>query len=312
MTETPTSDTRRAPVVPPGSNLTVGYSCLALSFLGLGTLWPLMRAGVQSMPALWFGTTRLALASVAMFVVLLVIGRLRLPSRQDLPVIISVGVFMMGIYVSMAQVALQYVGAGRATLLGYTTPLWVTPAAALLLRERLSAQKLAGVLLGLAGLALLFNPLGFDWSDSNVVMGNGMMILCAISWAVCIVQMRTQIYRLEPYQLVPWQLMVAAICVGTAALVFDPDSRIVWTETNIWLIVAAGPVMGPMTLWAGTMTQRHLPAVSASTGLLGVPVVSTLIAWVFLDETPTWTLILGLVVILGGIGLVSFTDRRRS
>ncbi len=300
----------RKTIAPAGERRLLGFACLGLSILGLGALWPMMRAGVQIMPALWFGSTRLLMASACMFVLLMVLRRLRLPTRQDLPVIISVGVFMMGIYVTLAQIALQYVPAGRATLLGYTVPLWVMPFAILFLRERINRLKLIGWVLGVSGLIVLFNPLGFDWSDPNVVLGNGFMLICSVSWAVCVIQMRTQVYRLEPFQLVPWQLLVAGCCVLASALVFQPGEYIEFTQGNFWLLFISGPVVSSLTLWSSTMSLRHLPALTSSVGLLGVPFVATLLAWMFLGEPLTLTLGIGLVVIFAGITMVSIGEAR--
>ena len=64
---------------------------------------------------------------------------------------------------------LQYVPAGRAALLAYSTPIWVVPAAMLFLGERLTGLRVLGLLAGLGGLAVLFNPLSFDWSDGQTV-----------------------------------------------------------------------------------------------------------------------------------------------
>lgn len=300
----------RKTIAPAGENRLLGFVCLFLSILGLGALWPMMRAGVQAMPALWFGSTRLLMASVVMFVVVIVLRRFRLPTRQDIPVIISVGVFMMGIYVTLAQIALQYVPAGRATLLGYTVPLWVMPFAILFLHERINRLKLIGWLLGVTGLLVLFNPVGFDWSDPDVVLGNGFMIICSMSWAACVIQMRTQVYRLEPFQLIPWQLLVAGSCVLASAMVFQPDQYIEFTPPNFWLLFVSGPVVSSLTLWSSTMSLRHLPALTSSVGLLGVPFVATLLAWIFLGEALTVTLSIGLVVIFAGIAMVSIGEAR--
>ena len=57
--------------------------------------------------------------------------------------------------------------AGRSVVLGYTAPLWVVPGARLFLGERITARRAAGVGIGVAGLALMFNPLAFDWSDER-------------------------------------------------------------------------------------------------------------------------------------------------
>ena len=270
----------------------------------------MMRAGVQAMPALWFGSTRLLLASAFMFILVIFLRRFRLPTRQDIPVIISVGVFMMGIYVTLAQIALQYVPAGRATLLGYTVPLWVMPVAILFLRERVNRLKMIGWVLGVGGLFVLFNPLGFDWSDGDVVLGNGFMLLASVSWAVCVIQMRTQVYRLEPFLLVPWQLLVAGCCVLISALAFQPGQSIDFTQGNVTLLIVSGPVISSLTLWSTTMTMRHLPALTSSVGLLGVPFVATLLAWMFLGEALTVTLLIGLVVLFAGIAMVSIGEAR--
>lgn len=309
-TMTSSRSTPRKTIAPAGESRLLGFVCLAISIFGLGALWPLMRAGVQVMPALWFGSTRLLMASAIMFVLVIALRRFRLPTRQDIPVIISVGVFMMGIYVTLAQIALQYMPAGRATLLGYTVPLWVMPFAILFLHERFNRLKLFGWLLGVIGLLVLFNPLGFDWTDPNVLMGNGFMLICSMSWAVCVIQMRTQNYRLEPFQLVPWQLLLAGCCVLAAALVFEPDEYIDFTPGNLGLLLVAGPVVSSLTLWSSTMTLRHLPALTSSVGLLGVPFVATLLAWMFLGEALTVTLGIGLVVIFAGIAMVSIGEAR--
>lgn len=300
----------RKTIAPDGENRVLGFTCLAISILGLGTLWPMMRAGVQAMPALWFGSTRLLMGAVCMFILVIAMRRFRLPSRQDIPVIISVGVFMMGIYVTLAQIALQYVPAGRATLLGYTVPLWVMPFAILFLHERVNRLKMIGWFLGVIGLFVLFNPAGFDWSDGDVVMGNGFMLICSMSWAVCVIQMRTQKYRLEPFQLVPWQLLVAGCCVLGSALVFQPGEYIEFNQRNFWLLFISGPVISSLTLWSSTMSLRHLPALTSSVGLLGVPFVATLLAWMFLGEALTMTLAIGLVVIFAGIAMVSIGEAR--
>ena len=298
------------PVRPPGSVTAIGYACLAGTALTYGCLWPTLRYGVQIMPPLWFACLRMAAASATLFLLLFVFRRFRLPARQDLPVIFSAGLFMMGLYTIFSHLGMQVVGAGRATLLGYTTPLWVVPMAALLLRERIPPMKAAGLVLGLAGLVALFNPVGFDWTDRAVLTGNGMLLLAAMMWSVSIIQMRTQIYRLTPFQLAPWQLLISAICGLVGALIWEPAFGLEPTTGNLATLVVAGPLLSALGFWFGTMTVRHLPAVTASVGFLGVPVVSTLVAWAFLGETLTATLALGMVVILSGIALVSLSGRR--
>src|SRR3546814_12856468 len=101
------------------------------------------------------------------------------------------------------------VGAGRSAVLAYTTPLWVTPAAIVLLGERPTAFKLLGLALGFAGVAVLFNPLGFDWADPQVLLGNGMLLAAALAWSVAILHIRAHTWDSSPLQLAPWQMLLA-------------------------------------------------------------------------------------------------------
>ena len=61
-----------------------------------------------------------------------------------------------------------------------------------------------------------------------------------------------------------------------------------------------------------TTAIRYLPTVVSTVGLLGVPVFALTLSVVFLNETLTFGLAAGLVLILAGIGLVSVPDKRSS
>ena len=96
---------------------------------------------------------------------------------------------MVGFSVLMA-IGLTFIPTGRSVVLAYTTPLWVTPGASLFLHERLTPRRAAGVVMGLLGLVVLFNPLAFDWSNRTAVLGNGALVLAALLWAASIVHIR--------------------------------------------------------------------------------------------------------------------------
>jgi drug/metabolite transporter (DMT)-like permease len=282
-----------------------GLAYLGVAALSYGGLWPAMRLGAGYMPPIWFALVRLLIGSAFLFLVLAATGRLRRPQRADLPVIFTVGVMMMGLYVVLVHYALQFVPAGRGALLGYSTPLWVTPFAVLFQGEKLTRCKLAGLVLGLTGLAILFNPAGFDWTDRKVLIGNGMLLLAAFSWSFAILHMRTHRWNLSPLQLGPWQLLVASIVALPAAMWLEPRHDVIWAAP-LFAIVAYGGIIGTgIAMFAATSAIRLTGPVTASIGLLGGPVVALTVSVLFLGEPPTPTLLGGLVMILSGIALVS-------
>ena len=288
----------------------IGFAALALTICTHGLLWPLARVGVHAMPPLWLGFVRMLSASVFLFVVLALVRQLRMPSRQDIPNVIALGVFMMGIFISLSHVGMVTVGSGRAALLGYSTPLWVTPIAILFLGERLGALKGMGLAIGLTGLVILFNPSDFNWSNNDVVIGNAVLLGAALTWSGCILYMRTRTYNLNTLQLAPWQLLAGSAFVLIAALVLEADRSIDWTEDNILLIVLIGPLGTSVTFWALTTTMRYLPAITSSIGFLGVPVSITISATILFGEALTLIHSVGLAVITIGLALVTIAESR--
>jgi drug/metabolite transporter (DMT)-like permease len=297
-----------APLAKTGNG--VGFAFLGLAILSYGGLWPVMRAGVEYLPPLWFATTRLFIGAVVLFAFLAATGRLRLPTRQDVPAILSVGICMMGFYVSLVHYAVQFVPAGRGALLGYLTPLFVTPIAVMFLGERMTLLRALGLALGLSGLLVLFNPAGFDWSDPDTLLGNGLCLLAAMLWSIAILQMRGHKWNLTPLQLGPWQLLLATLTALPFALFLEP--RTDWTiGTPLIALVSYGGIVGTaVAMWAAASTIQKLGAVTASVGLLGGPVFALTISVLFQGEALTPTLLGGVVLILGGIALVTLAQKR--
>lgn len=276
-----------------------------------GVNWPVMKVGVAAMPPVWFATARMVLGSVSLFLLLAWLGRLKLPTRRDLPVVLTVGALQMGAFLALVNVALLHVGAGRSAILAYTTPLWVTPAAMVLLGERPSAFKFGGLALGFAGVAALFNPLGFDWSDPAVLLGNGLLLAAALAWSVAILHVRAHKWDSSPLQLAPWQMLLAIPPLALLSWATEDWSGIRWDGTTALVLAYNGPLATAFCFWAVVSVTRALPAITTSLSLLAVPVTGVAASALFLAEPLTPTLLAGLVLILGGTVLVNLGDLRR-
>ena len=162
------------------------------------------------------------------------------PVRANIPVILSVGLLHMGAFAALVSLGLQHVPAGRSVVLAYTTPRWVIPAARLFLGEPIGPGRRAGLLLGLAGLILIFNPLAFDWSDRAAIFGNALVLLAALCWAANIVYVRAHRWVTPPFELAFWQALLATVVLSAAAWATEGAPRVIWGADLAWLLGYGG------------------------------------------------------------------------
>lgn len=255
-----------------------------------------------------FALLRVALAALIMFAVAVLAGQLRLPSRRDWPVVLSIGLLQMGAFMALCNVALQYVPAGRSAILTYTTPLWVVPMAMLFLRERVAAKKWFGFLFGVAGVLVMFNPLGFDWSDPDVRLGNAILVFTAFMWAVLMIQIRGHRWAGTPLSLAPWQFLIAALLLAPLAYWLEGDRNIIWSGQTALIMLYNGPLATAFCFWAMITITRALPAITTSLAMLGVPVVGMVSAALSIGEAISLTNLSGLLLIGSGLILVALAD----
>ena len=286
------------------------YLLLAGVVVLWGANWPVMKLGLADLPPFWFAAIRVILGALCLFAVLALGGNLALPGRRDMVQLLGGGILQVAVFMGLVNLALMSVAPGRAAVLAYTTPLWAVPGAMLFLGERMGALKAAGLVLGIGGVVVLFNPLGFDWSDRQQVMGNLMLMGAAFAWAAAIMLIRGRPWHLTPLQLAPWQLLLAGGLLLPAAYIDEGPLSVHLTPKVIAILAYNGPVCIGFCFWASVAISRALPAVTSSLSFLAVPAFGIAASAVVLGERIDLTLIGGFALILAGVALVAAADRR--
>lgn len=288
----------------------LGAILLVTVVLAWGLTWPVNKVILATVPPVWAVALRTGIGAVALFVLAGLQRRLRLPPRGDLPVLASIALLHMVGFGVLSSIGLETVPTGRSVVLAYTTPLWVAPGAALVLGERLTVRRIVGVVIGLAGLIVLFNPLALDWSQRAAVLGNLAILAAALLWAGSILHIRGHRWQSSPFDLLPWETLLAAIIVTPLAYLIAGPPAFRVDAPLAALLVYAGVPGTALAYWAVAMASRHLPAITTSLGLLATPVVSTLVAAVWLQERPTADVLAAMGLILSGIAIGATADTR--
>jgi len=286
------------------------YLLLLLLALIWGVHWSVVKVGLRYVPPFTYGALRAGVALAAVGAVLAWRGRLRLPDRRDLPVVISVGIGQMAAGIILMNLALQDVEAGRSSILVYTMPLWV----AVISLPRMVAggrgravRQLGGLLLGLVGIALLVNPGSIDWSSSGELIGSAELLVSAILWAVTTMHIRSHSWHGSPALLEPWQLLVALVPITVMAITLDGGRAIDFGPVSVAAILFSGLLATAVGFWLSQSISRSLSPLATTMGFLGVPVVGLASAWLLLGEPLSPLDVVGAVVTFAGILMVSLS-----
>ena len=197
--------------------------------------------------------------------------------------------------------SVEWTSVAASVTLVQAQPLFVAVGAWALLDERLGARKLGGILLAVAGMAVMSagDLLGGALVGPRPLAGNALAVVGAVTMAAYVLAGRSLRVRVP---LVPYVTVVYTVCAaGLLGVALVQDVALLGyppVEWGLFLAMAAGPgVFGHTALnWA----LEHVESAVVSVSLLGEPVVSTLLAMVLLAEIPgRWTVVGGAVVLTG-------------
>ena len=294
-----------------GRGSTWGLAALVVVVLAWGTVWPVNKALLAYIPPVWSIAIRVMVSTLALFVLSALVTGLVPPKRSDAPVLVSMVLLHMVGFAVLSTLALQVVSAGQSTILAYTSVLWAPLGAALFLGERLSTRRALGLGLGALGLAVMFNPLAFDWSDRQAVAGNGALLMAAMLWGASIVHNRAHRWQATQLQLAPWQGLLASVLLVAIALALEGVPSINWSPYVVGLVLFASIPGTALAYWASAVASSELPAAVTGIGLLGVPAVSIVVAIFLLGEQPTAPMLAALALLLAGVvvGLTGASKR---
>jgi drug/metabolite transporter (DMT)-like permease len=286
------------------------FALLSAAIFILGVNWPLNKIGLRSVGPLWFGALRVGGAAAAVALLTLVSGRLRLPPREDWPVVLSVGLVRVAGVACLSFIAVQVVPPGRSSVLVWTASLWTVPIAAVVLRERMSALRWIGLTVGIGGIVLLFEPWRFQWSDRDVLVGHGLLLLAAVFNASVAVHMRAHRWRASPLDLMPWQLLAGAALLVVVAAVGEGKPAVDWSVGFGGNLLFQCLLASGFAIWAQQTVLQRLPAISTTLMMMAIPVVGLVSSVVILGESVTGVGLLGVAAIIAGVGASATAEVR--
>jgi O-acetylserine/cysteine efflux transporter len=218
-------------------------------------------------------------------------------------------ILVIGAFLSFGQFALLYVAIamgmppGLASLLLQVQVVLSVVVSAVVLRERPTRRQFIGIVIGMAGLAVVVVGHSYSAPWLPIVV----ILLAALSWAIGNVLSR-RARATSGLSLVVWSGLVVPIPALALAMVVDSPSEVVESITHLsavailsTLYTAVAASLVGYGIWNTLLAKYPTSAVVPFTLL--VPVVGILAAWAVVHEQPTPSELIGGAVMLAGLAV---------
>jgi drug/metabolite transporter (DMT)-like permease len=271
-----------------------------------GANMAMIKLGFHDFTPLFMAWVRSAVGAICLFIWMRIKGIAVFPSK----IMIWHG-FMLGAMFA-SEFALIYVGlkftlASRTYVLLYTAPFWVALGAHLFLKgDRLNWWKSGGLVLAFSGVVALFIK-GFGGWSSDQLIGDLMALGAGCLWGATTVYVKRFLTgRAEALQVLFYHLFFSApILFGLSLLL---ETRVVHAVTwlGLFSIFYQSIVIAFLSylVWFSLVNRYPISLLHAFSYF--TPVFGVFLSGVFIMGEPlTWTLLLSLALVSGGMYLVN-------
>lgn len=299
----------RPTVAPPAAAPTMGRTEWAM-LLGLALVWGsafvFIKVAVAHFEPLTYVSLRLVIAAVALLIVIRASGR-----RLSLPWALWGSVAVLALLNNVIPFILfgwgqRHIASGLAAILQATTPIFGVLAAHLMTSdERLTPGRLAGVLIGFAGVAVMIGPqLASD--GGNHLLAQFACLLASFLYALAGIHARRfKALGVGPLDLAAAQFTVGAVMLSPVALLVDqpwhglPASLAGWGSVAVLALICSAA--------AYIVYFRLIERAGATNSLLVtllVPPVAILVGAMTFGETLGLNQLGGLLLIGAGLAVI--------
>jgi drug/metabolite transporter (DMT)-like permease len=308
---------------------------LWLVFIAVSVAWGssyfFIKVGLESgLQPLTLIAWRLAIGIIGL-AVLVALTRSRVP--RDLSVLgrlAVMGVFYVAVPFTLITWAEQSIDSAMATILQALTPLFALVFAGLVLQdEPITVNKLAGLVLGFGGAAVIVGrhlAPQIGAGPTGELTGELAIVLSCVSYAGASVFLRRTVgtrplvddpatgpRALRPLEIALPQNAVAFAIIAPLALVFDPGSGIpIPTSADAWLsVIWLGLIGSAIAYLLYFRLLNAWGAYRASLITYAMPVVGIVLGVLVLGEVIDLQTLVGMGMVIGGIALANAPIGRR-
>jgi drug/metabolite transporter (DMT)-like permease len=273
-----------------------------LDLLLLGAIWggafPMLRIASPAFGPVALITVRLSVAAVLLAFML----RSLTPVRENAGGLLLLGLLNSAVPFTLFAFATLHITAGLAALLNATVPIFGALLAYLVLRERLSAGRVLGIVIAFAGIVSIVWESAATRSDAGL-WGVGAGLTGSAMYAAAAIYVKRRLSHLDVRT-----ISAGSVCAATLAIL--PFGIHEWPDVHpsatAWAsAIALGAVCSALAYLLYFRLLRNVGPARAVTVTFVIPVFGIFWGALFLGEPVTPGLLLRCAVVLLGTALAT-------
>jgi drug/metabolite transporter (DMT)-like permease len=288
------------------------WLALGVVYVVWGSTYLAIRFAIETLPPLVSGGLRFLAAGLLMSAAVAVLrGRAALRATPaQLATAAASGVLLLLGGNGLVSIGEQRVPSSLAALLLACVPLWIV-GIRLLLRDHPGTVTVAGMLLGFAGVALIFLPGGGSGADPGYT---ALVVLASLSWAVGSLLVTRFPVPADPLALAALEMLIGSTVMLAVAAVRGEYGALALAEVSAksWLALGYLVVFGSLAAFtAYVWLLGRAPVSVVSTYAYVNPAVAVLLGALFAGERLRRATLAGGLVILVAVAMVVSAEGRR-
>jgi drug/metabolite transporter (DMT)-like permease len=274
----------------------------------LGAIWGgsffFARVAVQVVPPLTLVLFRVVIAALALHIYLLGRGIRFWDYRDHALEFAGLGLLMNVIPFSLLFIGQTVLGAGVESILNATTPIWTVVVAAIFtVDERVTFNKVGGILLGISGLVVMIGP-GVLTGLGGPLWAELAVLAATLSYAFAGI-LAKRFKGVPPTVTSTGQMTASTLIMIPVVLAYDGVPAVTSIDTSVWLaILGLGLLSTAFAYILYFSIVRTAGATNASLVTLIVPVSAILLGTIFLGERLAAHDFMGMALIAFGLIII--------
>ena len=284
----------------------VGLPILALCWVSFfwGTTWIASKEGVKYMPGLQLAAIRQFLGAT-LYLSYFLYKKTTWPKGKQWKTIIILSILNFVLSNGLSTWGVKYISSGLGAIIGALVPLWVV-IISLFRGEKLVKSAIVGLVIGFAGVCVIFYEHLSDFLIFDFRFGIIISIISTLTWAFATLYTKKKAASFNPYFSLGIQMFISSIFLFTylgatgSAVSLSTIPVISWV--SIGYLVIFGSVL---TFIAYIYALQNLPAEINSIYAYINPIIAVLLGAYIFGEPLSLVIAVGGTITLFGLYLVN-------